>query len=179
VHYPVKGGSLINVVAISPDNWNEPGWSTPALRRDLLDRFKARSWHGSARDLIRASEQWQKWALFDCRPLSKWGKESVTLLGDAAHAMLPYLAQGAAMAIEDAAVLSESLAHTAGDPVEAARAYERARRSRTARVQRAAHRTGLVYHLGGAAGLIRTFALRRLGGENLLRRYDWLYGWKA
>src|ERR1044071_7681918 len=64
---------------------------------------------------LRATEQWQKWALFDCAPLPRWGKGPVTLLGDAAHPMLPYLAQGAAMAIEDAAVLAQCL-HGADDP---------------------------------------------------------------
>jgi salicylate hydroxylase len=91
--------------------------------------------------------------------------------------MLPYLAQGAAMAIEDAAVLSQRLADTPDDPAGAMRRYERARRRRTARAQRAARRNGMVYHLGGAGAWLRTLALRAMGGERLLARYDWLYGW--
>jgi 2-polyprenyl-6-methoxyphenol hydroxylase-like FAD-dependent oxidoreductase len=102
----------------------------------------------------------------------------VTLLGDAAHPMLPYLAQGAAMAIEDAAVLAQRLAATPQDPDGAMRRYEGQRRARTARVQRAARRTGKVYHMGGAEAFLRTIALVAMGGQRLIRRYDWLYGWK-
>src|SRR6266508_2121582 len=152
VHYPVRGGSLLNVVAIIRDNWREPGWSAPGERADILARY------------ARA-------------PLARWGKGAVTLLGDAAHPMLPYLAQGAAMAIEDAAVLAQRLADTRSDPAAAMRRYERQRRARTARAQRAARRNGIVYQLGGPGAFLRTLALSTIGGERLLARYDWLYGW--
>jgi salicylate hydroxylase len=92
--------------------------------------------------------------------------------------MLPYLAQGAAMAIEDAAVIAECLARTPDDPAGAARAYETKRRRRTARTQRAARRNGTVYHMGGAETALRVLALLTMGGDKLIRRYDWLYGWK-
>src|SRR6266487_3066116 len=108
-------------------------------------------------------------------PLARWGKGAVTLLGDAAHPMLPYLAQGAAMAIEDAAVLAQRLADTRSDPAAAMRRYERQRRARTARAQRAARRNGIVYQLGGPGAFLRTLALTAIGGERLLARYDWLY----
>jgi 2-polyprenyl-6-methoxyphenol hydroxylase-like FAD-dependent oxidoreductase len=179
VHYPVKGGALINVVAILRDTWNEPGWSAAGLRRDVLDRFPAELWQAPARELLRGSQNWQKWALFDCPPLSHWGKGPVTLLGDAAHPMLPYLAQGAAMAIEDAAVIAECLARTPDDPAGAARAYEKQRHRRTARTQRAARRNGTIYHLGGAEAALRVLAFLTMGGDKLIRRYDWLYGWQA
>jgi salicylate hydroxylase len=91
--------------------------------------------------------------------------------------MLPYLAQGAAMAIEDAAVLARALSERRDDPADALRGYERQRRRRTARAQRAARRNGTVYHLTGAAALLRAFALAAMGGRRLLTRYDWLYGW--
>jgi salicylate hydroxylase len=178
VHYPVKGGALINVVAILRDDWNEPGWSGPAARRDVLDRFSADRWQAPVRELLRASKNWQKWALFDCAPFKNWGKGPVTLLGDASHPMLPYLAQGAAMAIEDAAVLGECLSGQRDDPAAAARAYEARRRARTARTQRAARMNGTVYHLGGAEMLLRWLARFAMGEDKLIRRYDWLYGWK-
>src|SRR6266516_4156391 len=177
VHYPVRGGSLLNVVAIIRDNWREPGWSAPGERADILARYAAPMWSAPTRAILAAPQHWQKWALYDRAPLARWGKGAVTLLGDAAHPMLPYLAQGAAMAIEDAAVLAQRLADTRSDPAAAMRRYEQHRRARTARAQRAARRNGMVYQLGGAGAFLRTLALTAIGGERLLARYDWLYGW--
>jgi len=165
VHYPVRGGSLVNVVAIVRDDWREPGWSAPGERAEILARYRAPMWSAVPRALLAAPEHWQKWALYDRPPLARWGKGAVTLLGDAAHPMLPYLAQGAAMAIED-------------DPAGAMRRYERQRRGRAARAQRAARRNGIVYQLGGPGAFLRTLALTAIGGERLLARYDWLYGWR-
>jgi salicylate hydroxylase len=177
VHYPVKGGRLVNIVAIVRDEWDQPGWSAPGASEELLARFPATRWHASPRELIGAPTQWQKWALYDCAPLKHWGEGPVTLLGDAAHPMLPYLAQGAAMAIEDAAVLGQCLREMRDDPARALRAYEQKRHARTARTQRAARSNGTIYHLGGIRARLRTFALRVMG-ERLIRRYDWLYGWQ-
>ena len=177
VHYPVRGGSLLNVVAIIRDNWREPGWSAPGERADILARYAAPMWSAPTRAILAAPQHWQKWALYDRAPLARWGKGAVTLLGDAAHPMLPYLAQGAAMAIEDAAVLAQRLADTRSDPATAMRRYERQRRARTARAQRAARRNGIIYQLGGPGAFLRTLALSAIGGERLLARYDWLYGW--
>jgi salicylate hydroxylase len=178
VHYPVRGGQLINVVAILRDSWREPGWSAPGERQDILARFHEGLWQPQARELIGAADTWQKWALYDCRPLDGWGLEPVTLLGDAAHPMLPYLAQGAAMAIEDAAVVAQCLARTPFDAAAAFRAYEGKRHRRTTRTQRAARRNGTVYHMGGAGALLRGLALMAMRGNGLLRRYDWLYRWR-
>ncbi len=177
VHYPVRNGSLINVVAIVRDDWREGGWSAPGERADLLARYPAGLWPPPARAILAAPQRWHKWALYDRAPIAHWGHGPVTLLGDAAHPMLPYLAQGAAMAIEDAAVLAQSLADTPDDPAAAMRRYERQRRARTARAQRSARRNGTVYHMGGAQALLRTLALVAMGGKRLLTRYDWLYGW--
>jgi salicylate hydroxylase len=179
VHYPVRSGSLVNVVAIIRDDWRESGWSEPGDRAELLARYPAGMWPALARAALAAPRQWQKWALYDRQPLARWGMGPVTLVGDAAHPMLPYLAQGAAMAIEDAAVLGLRLADTPDDLAGAMRRYERQRRSRTARAQRAARRNGTVYHMGGAEAFLRTLALIAMGGgSRLLSRYNWLYGWK-
>lgn len=178
VHYPVRGGRLINVVAIRREDWRERGWNEPAEGGDILARFAPALWQASTRELIAAAERWQKWALHDCAPLQRWGTGPVTLLGDAAHPMLPYLAQGAAMAVEDAAVLAQSLARRPDDPALALRHYEDRRRNRAARTQRAARRNGLVYRMGGADGFLRTLAQIGMRSTGLLRPYDWLYRWK-
>jgi salicylate hydroxylase len=177
VHYPVRGGNLINVVAIIRDEWREAGWSAPAEGAEILAHYPASMWSETARAILAAPRHWQKWALYDRAPLAPWGQGPVTLLGDAAHPMLPYLAQGAAMAIEDAAVLARRLAETRGDFAAAMRAYERERRGRTARAQRAARRNGTIYQLSGPAGFLRSLALAVIGGKRLLARHDWLYGW--
>ena len=178
VHYPVRGGSLLNIVAIIRDDWREPGWKAAGERAQLLGRFPAGLWPGPARAILSAPQDWQKWALYDRTPSRRWTKGPVTLLGDAAHPMLPYLAQGAAMAIEDAAVLAQVLASRPDDPGGALQRYERRRHARVARAQLAARRHGSFYHLGAAGALLRRVALAALGGEQLITRYDWIYGWK-
>jgi len=178
VHYPIRGGDLINVVAIIRDDWREVGWSAPGDRDELLARYSSGLWPAPARRLLAAAPSWHKWALYDRLPLAEWGTGTVTLLGDAAHPMLPYLAQGAAMAIEDAAVLADHLGARPDDLVGAMRGYAHARRRRTARAQAGARRNGTAYHIGGAGALLRAVALLAMGGDRLIKRYDWLYGWK-
>jgi salicylate hydroxylase len=179
VHYPVQSGASINIVAIVGGEWSEPGWSAAGARDELLAHYSRWNWAEPVRGLLSLPERWQKWALYDLPPLRKWGDGPVTLLGDAAHPMLPFLAQGAAMAIEDAAVLAGCLAQSPGAPSAAMRRYERTRRPRAARVQRAARSNGRAYHLGAAEALVRNLWLRLAGGSMLRRRYNWLYDWRA
>ncbi len=178
VHYPVRAGRAINIVAISTDAWKGEGWSTRSDREELLARFPAEDWAEPARTLLATPERWLKWALYDHPPLRRWGRGPVTLLGDAAHPTLPFLAQGAAMAIEDAAVLADSFARVPGAAA-AMRHYEGQRQPRTARIQQAARANGRVYHLSGPAGVVRDFAMNvMLGSELVLSRYDWIYDWR-
>ena len=178
VHYPVRAGAAVNIVAVCSDRWQSVAWSTGAERDAVLRRFPPSAWTAPVRELLAAPEHWQKWALYDRPPLREWGRGPVTLLGDAAHPMLPFLAQGASMAIEDAAVLTQELARSPSDQVAALRRYEAARQPRTARVQHAARRMDFNYHVRGPAAFARDTALRVLGGRRLLAQHDWIYRWQ-
>jgi salicylate hydroxylase len=179
VHYPVQGGRTINVVAIAADAWNHPGWSTEAKPDEVLARFPAGRWSRHVRDLMGVPERWLKWALAERPVLKRWGDEQTTLLGDAAHPTLPFLAQGAAMAIEDAAVLAARLGARPEDPAGAMRQYEADRRARAAQVQKAAFKNGKVYQYGGPDALARDLVMKAMGGARLRNRYDWIYSWRA
>ncbi len=179
VHYPVRSGTLINVVAIVDDDWSEPGWNAEGQREQLLAHYSPWNWALPVREFLAVPGRWRRWALYDLPPLQAWGEGPVTLLGDAAHPMLPFLAQGACMAIEDAAILADCMASEPDDPTSAMRRYERMRRKRTAKVQRAARSNGRGYHLGSGEALARNLVLRVAGGKMLLRRYNWLYDWRA
>jgi salicylate hydroxylase len=176
VHYPVRAGEAVNIVAIIRDDWQSPGWSEPGGSADILARFSG--WAAEPRALLATPDSWAKWALFERPALRTWSAGPVTLLGDAAHPILPFLAQGGAMAIEDAAVVADCLARWPDQPAPAFEAYEGLRRPRTQRVARESHFNGIVYHMRGLAAVARNFALGRLTGEKLLTRFDWLYDWR-
>jgi salicylate hydroxylase len=132
--YYVRKRTLINFVAVSrKGDWREEGWTIRSDVAELLDEFEG--WHASMRGIMAATppESLYKWALFDRDPLMEWTKGRTTLLGDAAHPMLPFLGQGAAMAIEDAIVLGRCFAVTS-DALEALARYEAARQPRANRV---------------------------------------------
>jgi salicylate hydroxylase len=181
VHYPIRRGEAVNIVAVLPEQRPSEGWSRPGDAQMIARAIG--SWASPARDLIASASSWRCWSLFDRPPSPVWGTGRVTALGDAAHPMLPFLAQGAAMAIEDAAVLAAKLKPSMGDApavIEAAlRGYEQARRARTARVQRQARGNAIFYHASRPLAFARDIALSTLSGERLLARYDWLYGWQA
>ena len=178
VHYPVKAGRLINIVGIVHDEWKEIGWSAAGNRAEILRHFARWSWAEQARALIAIPDQWLKWALYDRKAPFRGGVGPMTLIGDAAHPMLPFLAQGAGMAIEDAAVLADMLGKYLDDPSDALRAYEGARWHRTARAQQMSRRQGRIYGLRGPEALVRNLVMRAMGGEKLRARYDWLYDWQ-
>jgi salicylate hydroxylase len=128
--YTLRGGSLVNAVGIVATNeWTGEGWATPAARAELLTQYAG--WHADVVGLIEQAESSVKWGLFDRSPLPQWARGCVTLLGDAAHAMLPFLGMGAAMAIEDGMILARAFA-AEGSVAAAFARYEAARRPRTA-----------------------------------------------
>ncbi len=178
VHYPVCGGEKINIVAITESNWEKEGWSHPGRVVDLMKHFSG--WDNAPKEMLAAMGKPLKWALCGRQPDYNWhGKGRVTLLGDAAHPMLPYLAQGAAMAIEDAWILADELgAGISGDPAISLRAYEKNRAPRTGRVQKSAFDNARLYHLDGTAKVARNIALRAAGAAPglFMKRYNWLYG---
>jgi salicylate hydroxylase len=178
VLYPVKGGSLINIVGIVHDEWNETGWQAEGDRAEILRHFARFSWAENVRALIGIPDRWLKWALYDRVAPFAGGTGPVTLIGDAAHPMLPFLAQGAGMAIEDAAVLASCMKAHFGAPEAGLRAYEAARQARTERAQQISRKQGKLYGQTGPEAMIRNLGMKLLGGEKLLRRYDWLYSWK-
>ena len=169
VAYPIAGARRINMVAVVPGTWNRPGWSAPADGNELKNVFAAPAWPGPARMMIGAVDAWKKFALFTLPEGDEWTEGAIALLGDAAHAMLPFAAQGAGMAIEDAAVLAKCLSEAAGEngagiPA-ALQRYAQLRRARVARVQRTARRNGRIYHLTGPMALARDLAIKAMGAR--------------
>jgi salicylate hydroxylase len=183
VAYPISGAQQINVVAVVPGTGNRPGWSAPGEVSEIKNAFASSRWPGPARMMIGAVDGWRKWALFTVPGGGGWTKGAIALLGDAAHAMLPFAAQGAAMAIEDAAVLAKCLGEATGDAgagiPEALKRYARLRRARVSRVQRAARRAGQIYHLTGPMALARDLTIKAMGARRMLARQDWIYDWRA
>ena len=172
----LRSATMLNLVAVIDAGWRNDKGGHPwdgAADRPTLERAFA-DWSRETRALIDAAQDWRAWPLFHRPPIARFARGRVALLGDAAHPMVPFLAQGAAQAIEDAGALARRLGET--EQVEAAlAAYSRDRVARASRVQREALAQGRIYHMSGPLGLARDLAMRTLGPERLLARYDWLY----
>ncbi|MEQ3552698.1 FAD-dependent monooxygenase [Pseudonocardia nematodicida] len=146
VHYPVSAGELVNLVAFAPaGDRSVESWTATATVEEFLAEFAG--WDARLVDLIRAAGTPGRWALLERPALPRWSEGPVTLLGDAAHPMFPFFAQGAAQAVEDAAVLARCLAARADDPARALRDYETERIPRTTRLQEASRGRAQVNHL--------------------------------
>jgi salicylate hydroxylase len=176
VHYPVRSGEWLNVVCIvhGKVSGDPQSWDHSANAHELRSRMaQAR---GPLRDLIYAIDQWRLWPLTDRLPMAsaaEHAKGRIALLGDAAHPMRPYLAQGAGMAIEDAAALAACLAETPDQVPQALTRYANLRWQRNARVQARAIRNGEIYHFKGLRQVGRDMALKLLGAK--LMDVPWLY----
>ncbi|MDQ0393933.1 FAD-dependent monooxygenase [Labrys monachus] len=176
VHYPVRGGSQLNLVAVTQDGDSAPGWSTPQDTRRLRPHFAG--WDPRIRALLAACPDWRTWPLFDRAADAAMAEGRIALLGDAAHPMLPFAAQGGAAAIEDAAVLALALAAPGEDDIPARLALYSARRlPRVTRLQAEARSNGERYHWSWPFSAARDLGLAAMGGRKLVERYDWIYGW--
>lgn len=181
VVYGVRRGELINVVAHYDDaTYKHESWIAECDREEILTRY--RRWHSSLRELFAAGDLWYKWALYDRDPIPAWTKGRTSILGDAAHPMLPYLGQGAGQAIEDGCVLAAALDKLGDDPAGALELYERSRRPRASRVVLTSRGRGEDNHLvSPAAALVRDvrIAIRKRfstdltgRGESWIAEYD-------
>ena len=153
VHYPLRRGELFNLVAVFHSNKYDEGWNTFGDTAELTERFAQAC--PQVQELLGKIETWKMWVLCDREPVKNWTDRRVTLLGDAAHPMLQYLAQGAGQAIEDAVVLREALRFTHGDVPQAFQKYQQLRYLRTGRVQLTARFYGDIYHASGVQRELR------------------------
>jgi salicylate hydroxylase len=177
VHYYVGAGRFVNFVAVVPaGDWRVESWSARGEVADALNEFA--DWHPQLREIIRAVDFTNRWGLYDRDPLERWGVGRVALLGDAAHAMLPFMAQGAVQSIEDAFVLAKCLAGVDRTNIPVAlRRYEEIRKPRASQVQERARQNGVTFHLpDGEAQRQRDAHLAAAGGSNPLLASAWLYG---
>ncbi|WP_292528988.1 FAD-dependent monooxygenase [Methylocystis sp.] len=177
VHYPLRDGSIINAVVIieEPPEAEDAHSSLSLEGAELARRFARRRAAPALRELIEAGASWRHWPLFTRPALRQWTRGPVTLLGDAAHPMVPFLAQGAAQAIEDADALGEAFMRLGATVETAFAAYEGVRISRAEQVVRASRRQGAYFHMSGLPAAARNLAIRTLGGAGMLKRNAWLY----
>ncbi|MGI9402185.1 MAG: FAD-dependent monooxygenase [Rhizobiaceae bacterium] len=186
VSYPIRNGRHLNVVVITPgkpgtdDADDSRNWSQSATATELKQQLTG--WCDEFRSLMQYRTRWTRWPLYHCPDTRNWLRGPTAMAGDAAHAMLPFAAQGAVMGIEDAAVLGSCMSKALDRdlPVEAAFAeYQEQRTPRIRRAERLAHSNGQIYHMGQPFATARNVAMKVLGGKRLLERQNWLYGWQA
>jgi len=177
VHYPLRGGEQYNVVVTfhsrQPETWSVSEGSQAEVL-SYFDGIAARP-----RRLLHLPRSWKRWATADRAPIERWTDGRATLLGDAAHPLLQYLAQGACMALEDAVTLGRALAACDDDLDAGLALYERSRVARTARVVLMTREMGRIYHAHGVERLVRNDLWRGRSTERFYDALEWLYGWTA
>lgn len=173
VHYPLRRGELFNLVAVFHSSKYDEGWNTFGDPAELTERFRDAC--PQVRELLGKIETWKMWVLCDREPVKNWTDGRVTLLGDAAHPMLQYLAQGAGQAIEDAVVLCEALRFARDDVPLAFQKYQQARYLRTGRVQLTARFYGDIYHAAGVQRELRNQLLQSGNESAGFAGLKWMY----
>jgi 2-polyprenyl-6-methoxyphenol hydroxylase-like FAD-dependent oxidoreductase len=177
VHYPLRGGKQYNVVVTFHSREKEE-WSVRAGSREEVQSY-FEGICAKARQLIDLPKDWTRWATADREPIAQWNFGKVTLLGDAAHPTLQYLAQGACMAMEDAVTLGEALRVKDNDFSKAFELYQRSRVARTARIVLSAREMGRIFHAKGVERMVRNGLWKDRSPERFYDAMEWLYSWKA
>lgn len=175
VHYPLRGGEQYNVVVTFHSRQVE-AWSVKEGSREEVQSY----FNGicpRARQLIDLPKSWKRWATADRDPIAQWTFGRTTLLGDAAHPTLQYLAQGACMALEDAVTLGAAVRAQGGDIDQAFAQYQRSRVARTARIVLSAREMGRIFHAKGVERLVRNELWQGRTPERFYDAMEWLYGW--
>jgi len=176
VHYPVRAGKEIAVVVIARQNGSAPGWDNRVEAASVVARLAG--FHHSLTEVLARAGDYRQWSLYRLPPLPSWSKGRIGLIGDAAHPMLPHLAQGGALALEDAWVLGQLWRDEHADLALGLRQFEAQRHARAARVEALSRRNGHLYHLRPPLAWARDAALRLLPASWLLAGFDRLYGWR-
>lgn len=176
VHYPVSNWNSFNIVAAIDHPAAAEGWNAPSDGSELRDALADAD--EPLAQLLAKPASWLKWQGADLPSLPRWAKDNLVLVGDAAHATLPYLAQGAVMGLEDACVLARRVSD-AKTPAEAFAGFAGERQVRTDRIQAESRRLGQLYHARGAIAAVRNLGMRVLGSEAALGRNRWVYDWQA
>jgi len=176
VHYPVRAGREVAIVIIARETWPAAGAESHIDARSAVLPLGA--FHPSLTEVLHRARDYRKWALWRLPTLPAWSRGRIGLIGDAAHPMLPHLAQGGALALEDGLVLGNLLGAANADVGVSLRRFEVQRRTRVIRVEALSRRNGQLYHLAQPLARGRDWALRRLPGRWLMVAYDWLYGWQ-
>ncbi|WP_190127168.1 3-hydroxybenzoate 6-monooxygenase [Streptomyces inusitatus] len=175
VHYPIGGGRFLNLAATRDDAAPDALVGVPAERDHVLAEFPEMS--DAARRLLELGEEWRTWVLCDRDPVENWTDGRVALLGDAAHPMLQYAAQGACMALEDAVVIGDLLVGDGQDVPARLEKFNAQRRDRTGRTQLVAREMGSqLYHPAGERAAARNAMLSALSAEDLYDKVSWLHG---
>jgi salicylate hydroxylase len=173
VHYPIRAGKLTNLVAVFHSSKYEEGWDSYGDPSELHERFALTS--EPVRRMLSKIETWRMWVLCDREPVKCWTRGRVALLGDAAHPMLQYLAQGGCMAVEDAMCIADQVEPAGGDFEAAFQAYNQMRYLRTARAQLMARLYGEVYHASGVAREVRNQLLSQRTPQQAFEGLAWIY----
>ncbi|MFM0032130.1 3-hydroxybenzoate 6-monooxygenase [Paraburkholderia madseniana] len=176
VHYPLRGGREYNLVVTFHSRDKEVWGVSDGSKEEVLSYFEGV--HPRARQLLNCPTSWRRWSTADRDPVDTWSKGCATVLGDAAHPMMQYLAQGACMALEDAVTLGAAIDETDFDFPAALCLYERARVARAARVVLSVREMGRIYHAAGVERLVRNALWTGRKQERFYDAMEWLYGWQ-